>query len=101
MIETHLRIGRLLVAHIVPEKQEEGIFEIVNQLNRGSHFITSNDGAEARRRIELDRGQAGEALDRLCLSAFLPRDGSRTTSRWELEDRLRAYLLARILDSRV
>ena len=46
--QTHLRIGRLLVAHIVPEKQEEAIFDIVNQLNRGSHFITSND---ERRRV--------------------------------------------------
>jgi PAS domain S-box-containing protein len=46
--QTHLRIGRLLVAHIVPEKREEATFDIVNQLNRGSHFITSND---ERRRV--------------------------------------------------
>jgi PAS domain S-box-containing protein len=39
--ETHLRTGRLLAACISPEKQEEAIFEIVNQLNRGSHLITS------------------------------------------------------------
>ena len=36
--EAHLRIGRLLAAHTPPEKLEEGIFEIVNQLNRGSHL---------------------------------------------------------------
>src|ERR1700686_380522 len=39
--ETHLRIGRLLVSHISPEKRSEAIFEIVNQLNRGSRLNTS------------------------------------------------------------
>jgi predicted ATPase len=46
--EAHLRIGRLLAAHTPPEKLEEAIFEIVNQLNRGSHLITS---AEERERV--------------------------------------------------
>jgi PAS domain S-box-containing protein len=39
--ETHVRIGRLLAAHTPPEQQEEKIFEIVSQLNRGSHLISS------------------------------------------------------------
>ena len=46
--EAHLRIGRLLAAHTPPEKLEEAIFEIVNQLNRGSHLITS---AKERERV--------------------------------------------------
>jgi PAS domain S-box-containing protein len=46
--ETHLRIGKLLAACISPEKREEAIFEIVSQLNRGSHLITS---AEERKRL--------------------------------------------------
>jgi PAS domain S-box-containing protein len=46
--EAHLRIGRLLAASVSPEKRDEAIFEIVNQLNRGSRLITS---AEERKRI--------------------------------------------------
>jgi predicted ATPase len=34
----HLRIGMLLAAHTPAAKREEAIFEIVNQLNRGSHL---------------------------------------------------------------
>ena len=48
--EVHLRIGRLLVAHTPPDRREEAIFEIVNQLNRGAVLITSED----------ERGQLAE-----------------------------------------
>jgi predicted ATPase/signal transduction histidine kinase len=41
--EAHLRIGRLLHAHVPAEKREETIFEIVSQLNRGAALITSED----------------------------------------------------------
>ncbi len=44
--ESHLRIGRLLAAHIPPERLEEAIFAIVNQLNRGSHLIRSAEERE-------------------------------------------------------
>lgn len=44
--EAHLRIGRLLAAHTPPERLEEWIFEIVNQLNRGSHLVTSTEERE-------------------------------------------------------
>jgi PAS domain S-box-containing protein len=50
--ETHLRIGRHLAERTPPEKLEEGIFEIVNQLNRGSDLITST--AERERLAELN-----------------------------------------------
>ena len=39
--EAHLRIGMLMASHTPPDRLEEGIFEIVNQLNHGSHLITS------------------------------------------------------------
>ena len=50
--ETHVRIGRLLVAHTPPGQQEAKIFDIVNQLNRGSHLISSAE--EGKRLAELN-----------------------------------------------
>lgn len=44
--EAHLRMGMLLAAQTPPERLEETIFEIVNQLNRGSHLITSTEELE-------------------------------------------------------
>src|SRR5260370_41922061 len=60
--ETHLRIGRLLAACISPETREEAIFEIVNQLNRGSHLIKS---AEERKRLAELNLIAGRRAKRL------------------------------------
>ena len=50
--EAHLRIGMLMASHTTPHKLEEGIFEIVNQLNRGAHLIPSI--AERERAAELN-----------------------------------------------
>jgi predicted ATPase len=44
----HLRIGRLFVSRTAPEEIEEKIFEIVNQLNRGTLLI---DSLEERERV--------------------------------------------------
>jgi PAS domain S-box-containing protein len=59
--ETHLRIGNLLASQISPEKQEEAVFEIVNQLNRGSDLITS---AEERKRLAALNLLAGKRAKR-------------------------------------
>ena len=48
----HLRIGMLMASHTPPDKLEETIFEIANQLNRGSHLITPI--AERERIAELN-----------------------------------------------
>ena len=55
--EVHLRIGRLLAANTPPEKQEEEIFEIVNQLNRGSHLITSPEERERVAELNMVAGR--------------------------------------------
>jgi PAS domain S-box-containing protein len=57
--QVHLRIGRLLLSHTPPQKREEAIFEIVNQLNRGLHFITSVK--ERERLAELNLAAGGRA----------------------------------------
>ena len=56
--EAHLRIGRLLAAHIAPEKREEAIFDIVSQLDRGASLITSRDEREQLAQLNLVAGEA-------------------------------------------
>ena len=55
--EAHLRIGTLLAVHLPPEKREETIFEIVNQLNRGSRLITSAKEREQAAELNLVAGR--------------------------------------------
>jgi len=59
--EAHLRIGRLLAAHTPPEKREEAIFEIVNQLNRGATLITEQGEREQLAELNLIAGQRAKA----------------------------------------
>ena len=56
--ETHLRIGMLMASHTPPDKLRGGIFEIVNQLNRGSHLITSIAEHERIAELNLIAGRA-------------------------------------------
>src|SRR6202022_1975229 len=53
----HLRIGRLLASRTAPAEIEERIFEIVNQLNRGSHLITSGEERERVAELNLIAGR--------------------------------------------
>jgi PAS domain S-box-containing protein len=57
----HLRIGRLLAAHTPPEKRDEAIFEIVNQLNRGAALITARVEREQLAELNLIAGKRANA----------------------------------------
>jgi hypothetical protein len=59
--EAHLKIGRLLAAHTPPEKRDEAIFEIVNQLNRGAALISSHDERERLAELNLLAGRRAKA----------------------------------------
>ena len=81
--EVHLRIGRLLAAQTPPEKRDETIFEIVNQMNRGAALITSRDEREQLAELNLIAGKRAKAstayasaLTYLCLSGTLLAEDS-------------------------
>jgi PAS domain S-box-containing protein len=54
---THLKVGRLLAAHTLPENREGAIFEIVNQLNRGAALVTSAEERQQIAELNLVAGQ--------------------------------------------
>jgi PAS domain S-box-containing protein len=58
---THLRIGRLLAAHTPAQRRDETIFEIVNQLNRGTALITELDEREKLAELNLIAGRRAKA----------------------------------------
>src|SRR5712664_2414383 len=83
--EAHLRVGRLLAAHTPPEKQEEAIFEIVNQLNRGTALITSRDEREQLAELNLlagKRAKASSAYDS-ALKYLIAATALLADDRWE------------------
>jgi PAS domain S-box-containing protein len=59
--EAHLRIGRILRVHTPPDRLEEGIFEIVNQFNRGAALITSQGEREELAELNLTAGRRAKA----------------------------------------
>jgi PAS domain S-box-containing protein len=59
--EAHLRIGRLLAAHVPTERREEAVFDIVNQLNRGAALITSREEREHLAELNLIAGKRAKA----------------------------------------
>ncbi len=57
----HLRIGRLLAAHLPTEQRAEAIFEIVHQLNRGTALLTSCEEREEVAALNLIAGTRAKA----------------------------------------
>lgn len=53
----HLQIGMLLAQHTPAARREEAVFEIVNQLNRGAHLITSIEERERVAELNLIAGR--------------------------------------------
>ena len=81
----HLRIGTLFASRTAPEEIEENIFEIVNQLNRGSGLIESS--AERERVAELNfiagnRAKASTAYSS-ALAYFVAGRGLVGEDSWE------------------
>jgi PAS domain S-box-containing protein len=59
--EAHLRIGRLLIAHTPPEKRVEVVFDLVSQVNRGAHLISSPVERELVAELNLCAGRRAKA----------------------------------------
>jgi PAS domain S-box-containing protein len=79
----HLRIGKMLVAHTPPDKLEEAIFEIVNQLNRAPSLVRAPEEREQLAEFNLIAGKRAQtssayvsALNYLTTGAALLTDDS-------------------------
>jgi PAS domain S-box-containing protein len=83
--EAHLRIGMLLAEHTPPAKREEAIFEIVNQLNRGAHLITSVEDRERVADLNLVAGRRAKLSTAYASALKYLRAGSTllTEATWE------------------
>ena len=83
--ETHLRIGTLLAAHTPRAKRDEAIFEIVNQLNRGSHLIASVEERERVAELNLSAGRRAKSSTAYDSALKYLRAGSAllTEETWE------------------
>ena len=83
--EAHLRVGRLLHAHTLPEKREEAIFEIVNQLNRGAELIAAEDERWQLAELNLIAGKRAKASTAYvsALKYFIAGEAPLTDEVWE------------------
>src|SRR5262249_16253696 len=57
----HLRVGRRLLAWTSPDKLDESVFEIVNQLNRGIELVSDRDELDRIAELNAKAGQRAKA----------------------------------------
>src|SRR3984893_11551452 len=81
----HLRIGRLLAGQTPPEKLEDNIFEIVNQLNRGAGLITAPEERERVAGLNLIAGERAKTSKAYAsaLTYFAAGRALLTAQTWE------------------
>jgi len=92
----HLRIGRLLAKHTPPERLEDAIFEIVNQLNRATHLLDSHGERVQLARFNLLAAQRARASTAYISALNQLRAGRALL---EEEDWQREYALVFALES--
>jgi PAS domain S-box-containing protein len=82
---THLHIGRLLTICTPPERREEAVFEIVNQLNRGAILIHSRDEREQLAEFNLLAGKRAKVATAYtsALNYFVTGGALLADDRWE------------------
>jgi PAS domain S-box-containing protein len=82
----HLRIGRFLAARTPPGEMAERIFEIVNQLNRGAHLITSSEERERVAVLNFTAGRRAKSSTAYAsaLAYFGVARGLLPEASWEL-----------------
>ncbi len=83
--EAHLRIGMLLADHTPAAKREETVFEIVNQLNRGSHLLASVEDRERVAELNLIAGRRAKISTAYAAALKYLRAGSAllTDATWD------------------
>ncbi|SED35510.1 trifunctional serine/threonine-protein kinase/ATP-binding protein/sensor histidine kinase [Bradyrhizobium erythrophlei] len=83
--EEHLRIGMLMASHTSPEKLEECIFEIANQLNRGTHLISSIAEHERIAELNFIAGRRAKSSTAYASALYYLRAGRRflTDETWD------------------
>ena len=94
----HLRIGMLLAAHTPEAKREEAIFEIVNQLNRGSHLLTSVEDRERVAELNLIAGRRAKVSTAYASALKYLGAGRALLTEETWERKLSPHLLDRVSD---